>query len=69
MICRVEPPSTGSTARYYSFDETDIDQVCTFDNYIISPWFYPVLEIQIDFFVLLLFNTMSSLAKTDFVDN
>ena len=27
MICRVEPPSSCSTARYYSFDEADIDQV------------------------------------------
>ena len=27
MICRVKPPSSGSTARYYSFDEADIDQV------------------------------------------
>ena len=27
MICRVEPPSTSSTARYYSFDEADINQV------------------------------------------
>ena len=52
MICRVEPPSSGSTARYYSFDEADIDQV---------------LGYLLDFFVLLFFNAMSSLAKTDFV--
>ena len=25
MICRVKPLSSGSTARYYSFDEADID--------------------------------------------
>ena len=27
MICRVKPSSSGSTARYYSFDQADIDQV------------------------------------------
>ena len=84
MICRVKPPSSGSTARYYSFDETGIDQVlgylqtsyiffficffCTFNYYILFDYrFYPVLKIQINFFVLLFFNVMSSLAKTDFV--
>ena len=30
MICRVKPPSSGSTAQYYSFDEADIDQVLGF---------------------------------------
>ena len=30
MICRVKPPSYGSTARYYSFDEDDINQVLGF---------------------------------------
>ena len=27
MICGIKPPSSVSTARYYSFDEADIDQV------------------------------------------
>ena len=27
MICRVQPPSSGSTAQYYLFDEADIAQV------------------------------------------
>ena len=30
MICRVKPPSCGSTAQYYSFDEAGIDQVLVF---------------------------------------
>ena len=30
MICKVKPPSSGSTAQYYLFDEADIDQVLGF---------------------------------------
>ena len=44
-----------------------IHAFCTFNNYIIWLWFYPVLKIQIEFIVLLFSTAMSSFVKTDFV--